>query len=193
MTHVLTDIGANLAHDSFDDDRDAVLQRAAAAGVSRIVVTGSSFDSNSGAAALAVAHPGQLYATAGVHPHHAADYDDAVDDQIRTLIAQPGVVAVGECGLDYFRNFSPRDAQIAAFKAQLDIAVESLHGGARIPARIPRNGPVDRDNRLDLRRAARYAPQGNRRRRSGRATVNRDRRALPVAAHDPPEAEITTQ
>ena len=125
MTHDLTDIGANLAHDSFDDDRDAVLQRAAAAGVSRIVVTGSSFDSNAGAAALAESHPGQLYATAGVHPHHASDYDDATDAQIRTLIQQPGVVAVGECGLDYFRNFSPRDAQISAFRAQLDIAVDS--------------------------------------------------------------------
>ena len=125
MTHALTDIGANVAHDSFDDDRDAVLQRAAAAGVSRIVVTGSSFDSNAGAAALAESHPGQLYATAGVHPHHASDYDDATDAQIRTLIQQPGVVAVGECGLDYFRDFSPRDAQISAFRAQLDIAVDS--------------------------------------------------------------------
>ncbi len=123
MSLTLTDIGANLAHDSFDDDRDAVLQRAATAGVRRIVVTGSSFDSNAGAAALAAAHPGRLYATAGVHPHHASDYDDKTDAQIRTLVREPGVVAVGECGLDYFRNFSPREAQLSAFRAQLDIAV----------------------------------------------------------------------
>ena len=125
MTYALTDIGANLAHDSFDADRDAVLQRAADAGVTRIVVTGSSRNSNTGAAALAEKNPGHLYATAGVHPHHASDYDDATDAQIRRLSQQPGVVAVGECGLDYFRNFSPRDAQLAAFRAQLDVAVDT--------------------------------------------------------------------
>jgi len=125
MTHSLTDIGANLAHDSFDEDREAVLQRAADAGVDRIIVTGSSRQSNADAAALAAAHPGHLYATAGVHPHHASDYDAATDAQIRTLSQEAGVVAVGECGLDYFRNFSPRDAQIDAFRAQLDIAIDT--------------------------------------------------------------------
>mgnify|MGYP001812690892 FL=1 len=121
----LVDIGANLAHDSFDDDRDEVLQRAAAAGVSRIVVTGSSDDSNEKAARLAEQHPGALWSTAGVHPHHASDYSDDSDTLIRTLASAGRIVAVGECGLDYFRNFSPRDAQIAAFQAQLDIAAET--------------------------------------------------------------------
>ena len=123
MTYALTDIGANLAHDSFDADRDAVLRRAAEAGVRRIVVTGSSRESNVDAAALAEAYPGQLYATAGVHPHHASDYDSATDAQIRSLSQQPGVVAIGECGLAYYRNFSPRAAQLTAFRAQLDIAI----------------------------------------------------------------------
>ena len=122
MTYSLIDIGANLAHDSFDDDRDAMMQRAADAGVVAMIVTGSSDDSNVRAAALADAHPGVLYATAGVHPHHAADYTDASDDLIRSLAARPAVVAVGECGLDYFRNFSPREAQLDAFRRQLDIA-----------------------------------------------------------------------
>jgi TatD DNase family protein len=121
----LVDIGANLAHDSFDDDRGEVLERAASAGVSRIVVTGSSLDSNRLAADLAASQPGKLYATAGVHPHHASDYDDEVDNQIREFASAGKVVAVGECGLDYFRNFSPRDAQLAAFRSQLDIAVET--------------------------------------------------------------------
>ena len=121
----LVDIGANLAHDSFDDDRDAVLRRAAAAGVSRIVVTGSSDDSNEKAARLAQAHPGVLWATAGVHPHHASDYTADSDALIRRLAAEGNIVAVGECGLDYFRNFSPRDAQLAAFRSQLDIAAET--------------------------------------------------------------------
>jgi TatD DNase family protein len=125
MDYSLTDIGANLAHDSFDDDRDAVLQRAADAGVSRIVVTGSSDESNRKAAALAQQHPGVLYATAGMHPHHASDYTDDSDALIRTLAADRSIVAVGECGLDYFRNFSPRDAQLSAFRAQLDIAAET--------------------------------------------------------------------
>ena len=121
----LVDIGANLAHDSFDDDRDAVLRRAAAAGVSRIVVTGSSDDSNEKAARLAQAHPGVLWATAGVHPHHASDYTADSDALIRRLAAEGNIVAVGECGLDYFRNFSPRDAQLSAFRSQLDIAAET--------------------------------------------------------------------
>ena len=125
MQYALVDIGANLAHDSFDDDRDAVLQRAEAAGVSRIVVTGSSDDSNQQAARLAQDHPGVLYSTAGVHPHHASDYTDDSDALIRKLAAAGSAVAVGECGLDYFRNFSPREAQLAAFRSQLDIAAET--------------------------------------------------------------------
>jgi len=121
----LVDIGANLAHDSFDDDRDEVLQRGADAGVSRIVVTGSSDESNQKAARLAEKHPGVLWSTAGVHPHHASDYTGDSDALIRTLAAAGSIVAVGECGLDYFRNFSPRDAQLAAFQSQLDIAAET--------------------------------------------------------------------
>ncbi len=122
MPYPLIDIGANLAHDSFDDDRDAMMRRAADAGVVTMIVTGSSDDSNLRAAELAAANPGVLYATAGVHPHHAAGYKDASDAAIRALVARPEVVAVGECGLDYFRNFSPRDAQLDAFRRQLDIA-----------------------------------------------------------------------
>lgn len=125
MTHTLIDIGANLAHDSFDEDRDAVLQRAAQVGVTRIVVTGSSERSNRNAVALAEAHPGVLQATAGVHPHHASDYDADSAAQIRQLATDGKVVAIGECGLDYFRNFSPRDAQLSAFQSQLDIAAET--------------------------------------------------------------------
>ncbi len=121
----LIDIGANLAHDSFDDDRDAMMRRAAEAGVATMIVTGSSDASNVRAAELAAASPGVLYATAGVHPHHASDYTDASDALIRRLAARDEVVAVGECGLDYFRNFSPRTAQLDAFRRQLEIATET--------------------------------------------------------------------
>ena len=121
-TPELIDIGANLAHDSFDADRAEVLSAAREAGVGRIVVTGSSAESNEAAWRLAQEHPGDLFSTAGVHPHHASDYDQTTDNRLRELQAEPEVVAVGECGLDYFRNFSPPEAQREAFRRQLDIA-----------------------------------------------------------------------
>ena len=121
----LIDIGANLTHDSFDHDRDAVLQRARDAGVARMVVTGASREHSPKALALARAHPGELFATAGVHPHHATEYTDACDAEMRALLAHPEVVAVGETGLDYFRDFSPRPAQRKAFERQLQLAAET--------------------------------------------------------------------
>ena len=117
----LIDIGANLTHDSFDHDRDAVLQRARETGVAKMVVTGASREHSPKALALAQAHPGFLYATAGVHPHHASEYTEECDAELRALHAHPEVVAVGECGLDYFRDFSPRPAQRRAFERQLEI------------------------------------------------------------------------
>ncbi|HET8898014.1 MAG TPA: TatD family hydrolase [Rhodanobacteraceae bacterium] len=120
----LIDIGANLTHESFQHDLDAVLARAMSHGVAEMVVTGASRDGSEQALALAQAHPGRLFATAGVHPHHAIDYDDATDARLRVLLAEPAVKAVGECGLDYYRNYSPREVQIAAFERQLAIAVD---------------------------------------------------------------------
>jgi TatD DNase family protein len=118
----LIDIGANLTHDSFDADRDAVLARAASAGVARIIVTGTSVTSSAQAAALCEARPTTLYATAGVHPHHAADFDEHTAAALRSLLRNPAFVAVGECGLDFFRDYSPRPAQRRAFEAQLELA-----------------------------------------------------------------------
>ncbi|MDQ3617834.1 MAG: TatD family hydrolase [Pseudomonadota bacterium] len=121
----LIDIGANLTHESFDHDRDAVLQRARAAGVAQLVLTGASREQSPQALALARQHPGELFATAGVHPHHASEYTAECDAEMRELHAHPQVVAVGECGLDYFRDFSPRPAQKRAFELQLQIAVDT--------------------------------------------------------------------
>ena len=120
----LIDIGANLTHDSFDHDRDAVLRRARDAGVARMIVTGASREHSPKALALALAHPGELFATAGVHPHHASEYTDECDAEMRELLSHPEVIAVGECGLDYFRDFSPRPAQRRAFERQLQIAAD---------------------------------------------------------------------
>ena len=121
----LVDIGANLTHDSFDEDRNEVLAAAKAAGVEKIVLTGSSVQSSLAAVELATHAPDFLYATAGMHPHHASDYDDDAHETFEKLVADGAVVAVGECGLDYFRNFSPVDAQREAFQRQLDLAVDS--------------------------------------------------------------------
>ena len=120
----LIDIGANLTHESFRPDFDAVLARAVAHGVSTMVVTGASAGGSRAARHLAATHPGLLYATAGVHPHHAIDYDDATDALLRELVADAQVKAVGETGLDYHRNYSPPAAQIEAFERQLAIAAD---------------------------------------------------------------------
>jgi TatD DNase family protein len=120
----LIDIGANLTHESFRHDLDAVLDRAREAGVAQMVVTGASRSDSVRALELARANPNTLYATAGVHPHHAGDYGAETDALLRELAREPGVVAVGETGLDYFRDLSPRPAQRAAFAKQIALAVD---------------------------------------------------------------------
>jgi TatD DNase family protein len=120
----LIDIGANLTHESFRRDFDAVLERARKAGVERMIVTGASRDGSEHALELAREHPGTLWATAGVHPHHAGDYGAQTDALLRQLAQKAEVVAVGETGLDYYRDLSPRSAQRAALEKQMAIAVD---------------------------------------------------------------------
>jgi TatD DNase family protein len=123
LTLELIDIGANLTHSSFAPDRDAVMQRALNAGVSRMIVTGADLESSRQAAALAEQHAQHLWSTAGVHPHHAQQFAPSQREAFIELSRSSKVVAVGECGLDYFRNLSPPDSQRTAFAAQLEIAV----------------------------------------------------------------------
>ena len=118
----LIDIGANLCHESFAADLDEVLERAAHAGVDRIVVTGTSRSGSEAAVDLARRHPCRLRATAGVHPHEAATFDGAVAAAIEALAGRGEVAAVGETGLDFYRDFSPRPDQERAFEAHLEIA-----------------------------------------------------------------------
>jgi TatD DNase family protein len=115
------DIGINLAHDSYDADRSAVIARAEAAGVLQMIVTGSSAESSRTALALSRQHPRRLFATAGVHPHHATALPSSLTE-LGELTAAPEVVAVGECGLDYYRNYSPHESQREAFHRQLELA-----------------------------------------------------------------------
>ncbi len=126
QTFELIDIGANLTHDSFDNDRDDLIRRAQDAGVKTMIVTGSTAQTSSDALALARQYPGTLYATAGVHPHYAKDYSDDTGERLSELLEHDEVVAAGECGLDYFRNFSAEGAQEHAFNSILEIAAN--HG-----------------------------------------------------------------
>jgi TatD DNase family protein len=121
----LIDIGVNLTHESFRHDFADVLRHASAAGVHRMVVTGTTVQATQEALALHAQYPDRLYATAGLHPHHASEFEPPVRDALRELSRQPGVVAMGECGLDYYRNYSPREAQLRAFAGQLELAVEA--------------------------------------------------------------------
>ena len=121
----LIDIGCNLTHDSFDDDLDEVLEQGRAAGVVQYIVTGASIEGMKRARELALAYPGELWATAGVHPHHADTFTDATEAQIRELARHDEVVAIGETGLDYFRDFSPREAQREAFLRHIGIAADT--------------------------------------------------------------------
>jgi TatD DNase family protein len=123
----MIDIGTNLGHKAFRADLAGVLARARAAGVDAIVATGTSAPASRGVWQIverAYADAPLLTCTAGVHPHHASTWSAAVEDEIRELCARREVVAVGECGLDFDRDFSPRPAQVRAFEAQLAIAVD---------------------------------------------------------------------
>lgn len=125
MPPALIDIGANLTHDSFDADRETVIRRAQVAGVTLFIVTGSDVGHSRKALELCRQWPGVLYCTAGTHPHHAKDFDAASPAALRQLFVEKEVVAVGECGLDYFRDFSPRDKQRQVFELQLQLAAET--------------------------------------------------------------------
>jgi TatD DNase family protein len=168
----LIDIGANLTHESFRNDLDSVLERARSSGVRRLIVTGTNLPSSEEALELASSRPGVLWCTAGVHPHSAADYDDETENRLRVLLTDPRVVAAGECGLDYYRDFAPRDVQREAFSRQLELAAASgrpvfLHQrdahpdflavlaeqGHSMPAGVAHcftNGPAEVTDYLDL-------------------------------------------
>jgi len=122
---VWIDSHCHLTADDFAEDRDPVVERARAAGVTTLVAIGSGY----GAARLAEAadfaegRP-SVHATAGVHPHEAKELDDGVKARLRDVLARPGLVAVGECGLDYWYDNSPREAQREAFAWQVALARE---------------------------------------------------------------------
>ncbi len=118
------DIGVNLTGSSFKNDLGEVIQRAQDAGIVQMVVTGTDLDHSRAAVELNRQYPGVLVSTAGVHPHHASELGDSTIPALRDLCSEATVVAVGECGLDYNRNYSTPEQQRKAFAVQLQLACE---------------------------------------------------------------------
>ncbi len=124
MDKQMIDIGVNLTNNRFDKDRADVITRAQAAGVKHLIITGTSIEESIEAQQMAQQWPHYCYSTAGVHPHDAKSVTDLSLPDIRALAAKLEVVAIGECGLDFNRDFSPRPQQEAVFEAQLALAAE---------------------------------------------------------------------
>ena len=123
----LIDIGVNLTHPSLSRNAQAVLERAYAAGVVQMVLTGTDIADSGLATQLARQldeREQRLFSTAGVHPHHASDWNSSMAGELHGLLKQPTVCAVGECGLDFNRDFSPRPQQEKALEEQLELAVQ---------------------------------------------------------------------
>ncbi|MGY4535045.1 TatD DNase family protein [Pseudomonas sp. TE3786] len=123
----LIDIGVNLTHDSFAQNYEAVLARAYEAGVCQLLLTGTSLAGSEKALALCRQtdeYGNRLFSTAGVHPHDASSWNSSSATQLRGLLQEAQVRAVGECGLDFNRDFSPRPQQEKALEEQLALAVE---------------------------------------------------------------------
>jgi TatD DNase family protein len=118
---LITDTHAHLHWESFDGDREAALERARAAGVERILSVGTNVETSRAAFALGARERG-LYPTAGIHPHDASESTPAAREQIEALCRSRPCVAVGETGLDFFKNHSPRAAQLENFAWHLSLA-----------------------------------------------------------------------
>lgn len=119
----LVDIGVNLTNSAFDADREQVIEQARKAGVSRLIITGTTVEESVNAAELAEKKTG-CFSTAGVHPHYAQTVSGRFCQELRDLLSRKRVVAIGETGLDFNRNFSPKSAQEAVFEQHLELAVE---------------------------------------------------------------------
>lgn len=122
--YIIVDIGANLTNKKYGRDLDSVIQRAKDAGVQKIMVTGASLRTSREALRLTRIYPGTLYSTAGIHPHDAKSWTDGYLDELREIALSPECVAIGECGLDYNRDFSPVDIQKEVFETQVQLACD---------------------------------------------------------------------
>jgi len=120
----MIDSHCHMSHPDFDADRDEVLARCWENGVSGILEVGFSVENSRKALALARKHPGRVRATAGIHPHEAGKTTEEDWSAILELIKEPEVVAVGEAGLDFYRDWAPKDLQLDLFRRSVRLAVE---------------------------------------------------------------------
>ena len=120
MFNFLIDAGVNLTNAQFNNEYDEIIARANAAHVKSMLIIGCDIQSSEHALELALKH--QLFCTAGIHPHDAKSATDKLETQLSTLANNKHVIAIGECGLDYNRDFSPRDVQRSVFRRQLALA-----------------------------------------------------------------------
>jgi TatD DNase family protein len=118
------DTHCHLNHERLRDDLAECLERAIAADVRKMIVVGYDAPSSEEAVKLSLAHAGTLYAAIGIHPHDATTWNDAIAARFRALACTDAVVAIGEIGLDFYRDLSPREQQYRAFQAQLQLAEE---------------------------------------------------------------------
>ena len=121
---MLVDTHTHVDARQFASDREAVIAAAFEAGIGMLVDPGCDLPSSRAAVELAAAHPGQVFAAVGIHPHDASTYTDEALAEVRALAGKPGVVAIGETGLDYFRMLSPREQQLHSLERQVALARE---------------------------------------------------------------------
>jgi TatD DNase family protein len=120
----MIDIGVNLTNTRFDKDLATVIDNAKQAGINQLIVTGTNLAESEQALTIAKAYPGFIYCTAGIHPHDASTVNEQTLLQLKKLATHQQVKAIGECGLDFNRNFSTPAEQEKAFILQLELAVE---------------------------------------------------------------------
>lgn len=123
MTIQLVDTHAHLDAQEFDRDRDEVIVRALSAGVTKIITVGTDIASSQQAVTLTEKYP-QIYAAVGVHPHDADRTENSFLTRLAELTKHPKVVAIGETGLDFYRNYSSKEAQYNVLRGQLELAAE---------------------------------------------------------------------
>lgn len=118
----LIDIGLNLMHPSFRKNREEIIENAKKVGVSKFIITGTNVESSQIASRYASNYPNTLYSTSGVHPHDAKTCNNNTIAELEKIAEKSSVVAIGECGLDYNRDYSPRDVQREWFEKQIELA-----------------------------------------------------------------------
>ena len=124
MEYPLVDIGVNLSNKAFDGDREEVVERAIASGVSTMILTGTDINESLQVLELAKHFDSCCFSTAGIHPHDAKSFTRDDYSTLKDMLNEDKVVAVGETGLDFNRDFSPRPVQESVFEQQIELAIE---------------------------------------------------------------------